>query len=156
MCDQPRPNGESDPCLFHPGRFFDVGWLFGGESVDAAIALVYEVYEPDREHPERAAKHPVYVGVTGRFSSRWTAHRSSSSWMAETDVLCVIVHGYRSRGEARKVEALLIEEHDPPFNTKIERRHLRSARMSPPGDWLYLAELVHIPTRTKEVALAHP
>lgn len=143
MCNEPRPNGEDDPCLLHPGRSFRVNWLFGNHVHDAG-AVVYEVYEASATHPRRAATHPVYVGIAESFTARWSSHRSKSWWFDRVNVMCVLLAGYPSREDARKVEAELIAEHRPAYNTKPERRHLALARELPPREYLFLAELEHL------------
>jgi hypothetical protein len=90
-------------------------------------AYVYEVYEADPA-TGFAADHPVYVGVTGSFAARWSAHLHQSWWSPQATVLCVILTGYSTRAEARMVEATLIEYHAPVFNRKPERKYLKLAR----------------------------
>jgi hypothetical protein len=93
----------------------------------AVAAYVYEVYEADPT-TGLAAEHPIYVGVTGSFAARRSAHLHQSWWSRHASVLCVILTGYGTRSEARMVEAALIEHHAPRFNRKPERKYPKLAR----------------------------
>ncbi|MET0716387.1 MAG: GIY-YIG nuclease family protein [Mycetocola sp.] len=127
-------NKEADPARVNVGRSFTVNWAFIN---DTARCYVYEVIDRNGR--------VVYVGITGDFSQRWNSHLQSSWWAKSIDILCVILSGYRSRFDARMVEALLIDEHQPPCNTKPETKHLRIARSNGRPDDVLTAELV--PTR---------
>lgn len=133
-----RPNGEADPSRVRVGRHFHTRWAFITEGIEVTN-YVYEVYE--RGEFGFAAEHPVYVGVTSKFSSRWSSHLSQSWWIPEARVLCVTLTGYATRTDARKAEAALINEHRPRFNTKPERRYLRLAQASGLPDPAITAEL---------------
>ncbi len=62
----------------------------------------------------------AYVGIAENFERRWLQHVHLSWWMGEITVRLVVVHGYRSRAEARQVEAAAINEEKPVFNTNRE------------------------------------
>ena len=103
------------------GRGFKVNWPTTFiESEDNPGAYVYEVL--DRH--ERI----VYVGITGDFAARWSSHLRQSWWATSVDICRVRLSGWRSRSDARKIEALTIAQFSPPCNTKPERKYLRLAQ----------------------------
>lgn len=73
---------------------------------------VYEVW--DTHH------RLAYVGIADNFERRWRQHESSSWWMGEIEVWYVEVFGYRSRWDARQVEAQMINDQHAVFNTNKE------------------------------------
>lgn len=148
-----RPPWESDPALFSAGRSFDVNWLIG-DAIDEAECVVYEVHEQDA-HSRFAAPDPVYVGITRDFAARWGEHKAQSWWFYRMTPYVVLASGYPTRSDALKVEALLIDEHRPIFNRKVERTHLRMAREAPPADALFIAELAVRDRTERQVTLAH-
>ena len=128
-----------DPARACIGRHFTVNWAFD-DLARQPRAYVYEVYEADPTFGF-AAEHPVYVGMTGSFAARWSGHLSKTWWIGLPKVLCVILTGYETRHEARRVEAALIAEHDPIFNTKSERKFLRLAQELGVPEDIFTAEL---------------
>jgi predicted GIY-YIG superfamily endonuclease len=134
------PPWESDPALIDVSRRFSVAWLIGSD-FDDAECFVYEVFERDVE-TGFAQEHPVYVGITRNFPARWGEHRRASWWFFYVKPACILLSGYLTRADALKVEAQLIAEHRPRFNTKEERRHLAWAQAQPPRPRLFTAELV--------------
>lgn len=98
--------------------------ILGGERVDrrevvmwpaghpAPQTVVYEVWD--------TFNRLVYVGVADNFERRWSQHRSSSWWLGEIEVQNVVVQGYRSRSEARQVEASVINDQAAVYNTNLE------------------------------------
>jgi len=114
-------HGTDDPKSLSVGRAFQINWLFG--DTDLATHYVYEIYERWSQDPQYAAPHPVYVGVTGSFAGRWSAHKRASWWFERVIPYAVLLSGYRTRHEARLAEAALIGAHRPAYNTKPEKRH---------------------------------
>lgn len=132
-----RPAWESEPSQLRVGRRFIVSWLIGNQQ-DVGCFL-YELHE-DRGDG-LASEYPVYVGITRDFPARWGEHRRGSWWFEHAHPRTVILSGYSSRADARKVEAVRLDESRPRFNTKPERRHLRLAQLEPPALPLFTAEL---------------
>lgn len=130
---QLRPNGEADPNRVHVGRHFTVNWAFITEAATIRC-YVYEVYD--------ASHTLLYVGITDGFPGRWSAHLSKSWWTREATVDYVILTGYESRSAARKVEATLIHDRAPIYNTKPEWKFLRLARSTGLPDDSLIAELL--------------
>ncbi|MDQ0726834.1 GIY-YIG nuclease family protein [Microbacterium sp. W4I20] len=78
----------------------------------AATCWVYEVWD---------ARHRLaYVGIADDFAKRWAQHRRMSWWLGEIDIWYVDLFGYRSRWEARRVEAVTIHDQNPVYNTAQE------------------------------------
>jgi hypothetical protein len=128
------PNGDLiDPSIIRVGRAFTVNWAFID---DDPVSYVYQVYD----------KHDrlIYVGITDEFASRWSAHLGKSWWARSVDIRFVMLCGYRSRYEARVVEALLISEHRPPCNTKPELKYLGIAQTIDRPEDVLTAELVPV------------
>ena len=82
-----------------------------------AACWVYEIRDKRRRL--------LYVGIADNFERRWTQHRAKSWWMNEVQVTSVYLNGYRSRWEARQVEASTIATESPVYNTQLESRALR-------------------------------
>lgn len=124
-----------DPGLLSVGRGFDVNWLFVFTDGRAeADTIVYEFFE----HPGA----PCYVGITGDFPMRWVTHRARSPWFPMAAINGVFIQGFKSRREARMVEAALIAEHKPRFNTKRETKYLQLARTSEEPEPEFMAEII--------------
>lgn len=69
----------------------------------------------------RDANHRMlYVGIADKFERRWAQHVRNSWWLHENDVWYVRVLGYRSRDDARQVEASIINTESPVYNTNTE------------------------------------
>lgn len=62
----------------------------------------------------------LYAGIADNFERRWAQHVRKSWWLRETELWYVRVHGYRSRDDARQVEAALINDEHPVYNTNTE------------------------------------
>ncbi|TFD74713.1 GIY-YIG nuclease family protein [Cryobacterium fucosi] len=90
----------------------------GGDSVNEAKCFMYQVFDTD----ERL----VYVGIADNFERRWQQHVSMSWWLGEIAVQRIEVWGYRSRFEARLVEAFMINVHHPIYNINKEESSYRS------------------------------
>lgn len=73
---------------------------------------VYEVW--DTQH------RLVYVGIADNFERRWAQHVAKSWWLGEVEVWYVDLCGYRSRGDARQVEAGMINDQHAVYNTNLE------------------------------------
>lgn len=73
---------------------------------------VYEVWD--------VMNRLVYAGIAENFERRWAQHKRSSYWLGEVSVKFVHVDGYRSRSEARQIEASLINEQSAIYNTDRE------------------------------------
>lgn len=117
----------------HVGRHFSVSWEFS-EDIDSVRSWVYEVYGP--------AGQILYVGITGGFAGRWSAHLSKSPWASRAEVSCVVLLGFASRFEARLTEAALIHEHRPSFNRKPELKYLALRRHDETPNEAVVAALV--------------
>lgn len=91
--------------------------LFVDGDVPPAECWEYEVWDAD--------DRLVYVGVADNFDRRWRQHEDKSWWLNEVKLKYVVVNGYRSRDEARQVEAQVINEHAPVYNTNREIRHYK-------------------------------
>jgi excinuclease UvrABC nuclease subunit len=85
-----------------------------------ANCWVYEVWD---DHNRLA-----YVGIADDFDRRWQQHASRSWWLSEIHVGRVFVTGYRSRTEARYVEAETIHDQSPIYNTNLEQSTYRRYR----------------------------
>jgi len=79
-----------------------------------ARCYVYEVWD--------RMNRLVYVGIADHFERRWAQHRRSSFWLGEITVAMVRVEGYRSREDARLVEACTINDQSAVYNTDREDR----------------------------------
>lgn len=62
----------------------------------------------------------AYVGIADNFERRWAQHSAKSWWLREIELWYVRVHGYRSRLDARQVEASIINTESPTYNTNTE------------------------------------
>lgn len=62
----------------------------------------------------------AYVGIADDFPKRWAQHKRMSWWMGEIDIWYVDLLGFRSRWEARQVEAATIHGQNPVYNTARE------------------------------------
>lgn len=82
------------------------------EARPPAQCWVYEVWDTQRRL--------AYVGIADNFEKRWRQHLRSSWWLGEIDIWYVTVYGYRSRWEARQVEAVVINTQSPVYNTARE------------------------------------
>lgn len=67
----------------------------------------------------------AYVGIADNFEKRWRSHQHSSWWLSEIEIWYVSVHGFRSRREARKIEAAVINTQSPVYNTRRETSSYR-------------------------------
>ncbi len=77
-----------------------------------ATCFVYEVWD--------TMGRLAYVGIADNFERRWRQHVASSWWLGEIHVHYISVYGYRTRHEARQVEASVINEQSPVYNTSRE------------------------------------
>jgi hypothetical protein len=66
--------------------------------------------------------------VADNFERRWRQHVANSWWFGEIEVDQIHVSGYRSRSEARQVEASIINEQAAVYNTERESRFYRLYR----------------------------
>lgn len=62
----------------------------------------------------------VYVGVAEHFPRRWQQHEARSWWLGEIDVDRVDVTGWPTREDALRIEAAVINEQGPVYNTAPE------------------------------------
>lgn len=81
----------------------------------------------------------AYVGIADDFDRRWRQHVSKSWWLNEINVATVYVIGYQSRSEAKQLEAAVIHEQHPVYNTAPEsasyaRYKLNQDRIDELGD----------------------
>lgn len=85
-----------------------------------AHCFVYEVWD--------SMHRLAYVGIADNFERRWQQHRRSSWWLGEIDIWYIDIFGYRSRWEARQMEACVINEQSPIYNTSLESAAYREYR----------------------------
>lgn len=78
----------------------------------APRCYVYEVWD--------TRNRLAYVGMADHFERRWAQHRRNSYWMGEIEVRMVHISGYRSREDARQVEAGTINDQSAVYNTDKE------------------------------------
>jgi hypothetical protein len=94
----------------HPAVLPEYAHLYEGRP--DANCWVYEVWD--------TRGRLAYVGIADSFERRWQQHISSSWWLGEIDVWYISVYGYRTRWEARRVEACTINQQCPVYNTRLE------------------------------------
>lgn len=85
-----------------------------------ARCWVYEVWDEQNRL--------AYVGIADDFDRRWRQHASRSWWLSEICVARIYVYGYRTRAEARYVEAETIHDQSPIYNTNLEQSTYRKFR----------------------------
>jgi len=88
----------------------------------AAQCWLYEVWDDQNRL--------AYVGIADDFDRRWRQHVSKSWWLNEIEVKQVYVFGYRSRSEAKQVEAATIHDQHPVYNTALETGSYRRYRIN--------------------------
>lgn len=87
---------------------------------DDACCWVYEVWDTQ--------SRLAYVGIADQFERRWIQHQRNSWWLGEIDIWYVRLEGFNSRWEARQVEAAVINEQSPVYNTNPESGSYRAYR----------------------------
>lgn len=70
----------------------------------------------------------VYVGITDDFDHRWRAHQRSSWWLGEVVVEWIDLYVMESREAARQMEAAIIADSNPRYNTAREEQALARYR----------------------------
>lgn len=100
------------PTGLMPIRAVQPGYEELYERRPAPSCWVYEVWDTQGRL--------AYVGIADDFAKRWAQHLRMSWWLGEIDVWYVEVFGYRTRWEARQVEACVINEQNPVYNTSRE------------------------------------